>query len=147
MSQARWTHPVHDHMLVLGALDAHAQRLQRTQGGQAILTREKTGDVGYPSRDSSQHQSAMGDRFITRHRQLACDDTTWSYAILSHFLQHRAGVGAENAKQRGTLLQLFQSLRDMRILRMTFNIDEEHVIPLLPMRGTRFDTRHADPVV
>src|SRR5262249_30680843 len=60
---------------------------------------------------------------------------------------HRPGIRAEDAEQRGALLQLLERLGDIRVLGVPLDVDEEDIVPFLAMGGTRFDPGHADPVL
>jgi hypothetical protein len=75
---------VHDHVLIFGTFDAHTQSLQSTQRSQAIFAGQESSDVSNTLGDSAQHQSAVGDRFVARNRQLTCGRAARACAIFRH---------------------------------------------------------------
>ena len=58
-----------------------------------------------------------------------------------------ARIGAEHAEQRRALLQRRERLDHVRLVRVTFDVEEEHVVPLLATRRPRLDARQADLVL
>ena len=82
--QAVKPNTVNNHVLLFRALDANTHRLQGTQGRQTILAREEARDVGNTLGNSSQHQGAMRDGFVTGDCQLALGNTARAGQIFRH---------------------------------------------------------------
>src|ERR1700692_3933466 len=61
-------------------------------------------------------------------------------------LQHRPWIGTQYAEQRGALLERRERFAHPGILGVTFDVNEEHIVPFAPARRPRLDAAHADAV-
>src|ERR1044072_9019181 len=61
-------------------------------------------------------------------------------------LRYGAWIGTQHAEQRRALLERRQRLGDVRLVGMTVDVEEGHVVPCLSVRGPRLDGRQADLV-
>ena len=68
--QSVQAHAVHRHAPGRWTVDAHAHRTERSQSGEAVLTLEKTLDLGHTLGDRAQHDRAMRDGFVACHADL-----------------------------------------------------------------------------
>src|SRR4051812_40390394 len=60
---------------------------------------------------------------------------------------NRSRVRTQHAEQRRALLEPRERLRHVRIVRVTVDVEEEHVVPLLAARWPRLDARQAHLVL
>jgi len=71
--QAIRAYTMHEDVLRLRALNTDSEALECPEGRQAILAREKAGDLGIALGDATKHQRTMRDGLVTGDGELAFD--------------------------------------------------------------------------
>ena len=87
-------HPAHQHLRVERPLDAHPELLQRPRGGEAVLAGQKATDVRVAFGKRAEHERAVRDRLVPRHREGALDAAAGADAITG-------GAGPAHSTARG----------------------------------------------
>src|SRR5256885_1879339 len=79
--EAACSDSAHQHLRLPRPLDVHPEFLQRPRRGEAILAGEEATDVRVALGERTEHERAVRDRLVARHRERALDAAAGADAI------------------------------------------------------------------